>query len=385
MDREALKSIIEKQKTVLSLALGNGLRSPDIRVDEVVAENSNATIDFLNKLLELPVHPDPEINKEVNADIREGEEADKAAGLPPQDFSEMFVSSIDDNWLPTAANINRLPEPLRLYIHDLETKCDPGGDVQTIASQKDQIGGLTNKVKELEEVVGRLMATKGMSPPGSGHVIGAAIILRDLPPDKQVALQCIIRNMQRLEEDIDIKKAECDMLTSAIENHKNQKGDDRCWLDDAELYAAAGLKGANTALPPLEEFISNCKRFHASRQNPEHKYVTVEELIEAAGERSNKAFLDAHHRYNIVLTQKDVEIEQLKRKVRQNDRGTQLTIRDLSAAVKVQRTFGDTKSVGGRHFASSTKKYILPALKRLGWKPTKKEAEVGARRHRNNR
>jgi hypothetical protein len=32
-------------------------------------------------------------------------------------------------WLPTSANINALPEGVRNYIHDLETRCDPAGDV----------------------------------------------------------------------------------------------------------------------------------------------------------------------------------------------------------------------------------------------------------------
>ena len=33
------------------------------------------------------------------------------------------------SWEPTAANINALPEPLRRYIHDLETNADPAGMV----------------------------------------------------------------------------------------------------------------------------------------------------------------------------------------------------------------------------------------------------------------
>jgi hypothetical protein len=34
-----------------------------------------------------------------------------------------------DYWIPTPRNINALPEPLRAYIHDLKTVCDPAGDV----------------------------------------------------------------------------------------------------------------------------------------------------------------------------------------------------------------------------------------------------------------
>ncbi|MYD94131.1 MAG: hypothetical protein F4Y02_10650 [Chloroflexi bacterium] len=35
-----------------------------------------------------------------------------------------------EDWTPTADNINRLPEPLRKYIHDVETNCDPAHLVQ---------------------------------------------------------------------------------------------------------------------------------------------------------------------------------------------------------------------------------------------------------------
>lgn len=34
---------------------------------------------------------------------------------------------INPEWQPTPETINMLPEPLRTYIHDLETLADPGG------------------------------------------------------------------------------------------------------------------------------------------------------------------------------------------------------------------------------------------------------------------
>ena len=55
-----------------------------------------------------------------------------------------------EDWLPTVANVNALPEGLRRYVHDLETRCDPAGDVQTMALQADTIRGLHAKVRELE-------------------------------------------------------------------------------------------------------------------------------------------------------------------------------------------------------------------------------------------
>ncbi len=49
---------------------------------------------------------------------------------------EVIVNGVQipiwDNWLPKPEDINRLPEPLRDYIHDLETRCDPAGDVQRL-------------------------------------------------------------------------------------------------------------------------------------------------------------------------------------------------------------------------------------------------------------
>lgn len=41
-------------------------------------------------------------------------------------------------WLPTPANINALPEPVRKYIHDVETRCDPAGYVAELALLRDQ-------------------------------------------------------------------------------------------------------------------------------------------------------------------------------------------------------------------------------------------------------
>lgn len=38
--------------------------------------------------------------------------------------------NIDPDWKPTAENINALPEPLRRYIHFLQTDCDPQGTIR---------------------------------------------------------------------------------------------------------------------------------------------------------------------------------------------------------------------------------------------------------------
>jgi hypothetical protein len=51
---------------------------------------------------------------------------------------------------PTADEINALPEKFRKYIHDIETRCDKSGDVQTIALLREDRDALQRRVEELE-------------------------------------------------------------------------------------------------------------------------------------------------------------------------------------------------------------------------------------------
>jgi hypothetical protein len=53
---------------------------------------------------------------------------------------------IQNNWLPTSENINHLPEPVRKYIHDLETNVDPAGLVQENACLKENIRALQTRL-----------------------------------------------------------------------------------------------------------------------------------------------------------------------------------------------------------------------------------------------
>lgn len=57
---------------------------------------------------------------------------------------------------PTAPEINSLPQHIRRYIHELETRTDPTGDVQHLASLKEQVGGLTEKCRQTWDMVARL-------------------------------------------------------------------------------------------------------------------------------------------------------------------------------------------------------------------------------------
>jgi hypothetical protein len=62
---------------------------------------------------------------------------------------------------------------------------------------------------------------------------------------------------------------EVELLKDAIRRHRDATSDDRCWVDDLELYAALGEEEPpNTALPPEREFLESCRRYWMRRQSP---------------------------------------------------------------------------------------------------------------------
>lgn len=50
-------------------------------------------------------------------------------------------------------------------------------------------------------------------------------------------------------------------LLDAVGEHHAQRADDRCHLDDAALYRAAGLPAADIRVGDREEMLKNCARF----------------------------------------------------------------------------------------------------------------------------
>jgi hypothetical protein len=66
-----------------------------------------------------------------------------------------------DDWRPTAAHINALPEPVRSFIHQLETHVvDPAGDVAQLVLGKDTIRQLEAALAESEAEVTALHAER---------------------------------------------------------------------------------------------------------------------------------------------------------------------------------------------------------------------------------
>lgn len=89
---------------------------------------------------------------------------------------------------------------------------------------------------------------------------------------------------QMLTEDL-LEKAEAEVerLRAAIVRHHSQKADDLCWMDDNELYAAAGLPPRDNTVGDPEAMLANCKRYIAQRcQNggPWKSYAELEAEVE---------------------------------------------------------------------------------------------------------
>jgi hypothetical protein len=62
----------------------------------------------------------------------------------------LVAHPIGADWQPTPDAINALPEPVRRYIHDLETRCDPAGEVRELVIARDTIRSLEALVAHQE-------------------------------------------------------------------------------------------------------------------------------------------------------------------------------------------------------------------------------------------
>jgi HAMP domain-containing protein len=76
--------------------------------------------------------------------------------------------------------------------------------------------------------------------------------------------------------------AEFARLEDAIREHRDQRGDDRCWLDDYKLYEALGEPIPDHAcrLDDPETMLEYCRKFIGSRHDPAKGYLSPQREIE---------------------------------------------------------------------------------------------------------
>jgi len=58
------------------------------------------------------------------------------------EVAEAALAALGNGWLPTSDAINALPEGVRRFVHDLETRCDPAGIVAENTVLHDQASQL---------------------------------------------------------------------------------------------------------------------------------------------------------------------------------------------------------------------------------------------------
>lgn len=68
-------------------------------------------------------------------------------------------------------------------------------------------------------------------------------------------------------------------LESAIRKHRDQRGDDRCWMDDEELYRSLP-EGYTVPARDSSVELAACERFIQCRHNPGVEYVSPQRRIE---------------------------------------------------------------------------------------------------------
>lgn len=70
-------------------------------------------------------------------------------------------------------------------------------------------------------------------------------------------------------------------MEKAIRAHRDQRGDDRCWMDDRVLYGILGESEPEHVgqLDDPETMLANCKRFIASRHDPSKPYTSPQRTI----------------------------------------------------------------------------------------------------------
>lgn len=70
-------------------------------------------------------------------------------------------------------------------------------------------------------------------------------------------------------------------LRDAIRAHRDERGHDRCWLDDQKLYQSLPeAYPGDLQLPPKAEFIQNCHRYWEHRQDPSVVFLRQKDVDE---------------------------------------------------------------------------------------------------------
>jgi hypothetical protein len=87
-------------------------------------------------------------------------------------------------------------------------------------------------------------------------------------------------------------------LRYGIRQHRDEKGHDRCWIDDEKLYLLLPEKqNANFVLPIKCEFLTNCEKFWEDRQPKQSKSYWTYFVLFISGFYVRKWFWEIRDKY----------------------------------------------------------------------------------------
>lgn len=102
----------------------------------------------------------------------------------------------------------------------------------------------------------------------------------------------------------------CQRLLAAIREHRDQGGDNRCWLDDEKLYSVLpeGFEQTDLALHDPCDMLPNCVRFLLSRQPKGVPYISpqveIDKLrakVKQLQEENTQLLNDGHFKVGVDL------------------------------------------------------------------------------------
>lgn len=104
---------------------------------------------------------------------------DGACKLLERAFDAGSARAVPPDWLPTAENVNALPEPIRRFVHELSTNADPAGTVRELAMLKDLARELAASNRMLRDQVAAVQAQgvpEHCDPSCTGYELAAMVM-----------------------------------------------------------------------------------------------------------------------------------------------------------------------------------------------------------------
>jgi len=152
----------------------------------------------------------------------------------------------------------------------------------TSVGMKSDIAGALRKMQdEIDK-----LRTRATNAEHVAETAQQAAILR--VQEVEAGFDALRTRAERAERELHISVERAEKAEAAIRRHRDQRGDDRCWMDDEVLYKA--LPEGYT--PPLRDSaveLKNCQRFIDCRNNPATTYISPERMIEDLRSRANRA------------------------------------------------------------------------------------------------